>query len=82
MNTAGLEGITGNQAVQLLWLHYHGPTPRLELDEQEVKHLELELVAQWGDLKKSPYVKQLITDDKETFISYLLDNPCKSVFKR
>lgn len=74
--------VTGNQAVQLLWLHYCGPIPTLDLDQKEVKHLELEIVAQFGDLKKSPYVDQMVSDDKQEFIGYLLNNPCKSIFKR
>ncbi len=50
--------VTGNQALSLLWLHYFGPADRLELQDKEVVHLKLELINQFDDLKKSPYVKQ------------------------
>ena len=72
--------VTGNQALNLLWMHYCDPESSLELKETEVTFLELALVRQFDDLEPSSYVDQLSYDTKESLIGFLLNYTSKSMF--
>lgn len=73
--------LSANQVLNLLWSHHCDLSSPLRLTEQEVRDLELDLVAQYDDLEKSSYTDQLIHDSKESLVEFLMNNPSKSVFK-
>ena len=72
--------LTGNQAVNLLWVHYTDPLSPLELKEAEVTSLELEIVYQYSSIE-TELKEKLIPTSKDDLIDFLRNNPSKSIFK-
>jgi hypothetical protein len=62
--------LSGNQALQLLWILEKEPEYNLELTKDELSYVRLCLMEGWNDLT-SPYRKLLISSDKLEILSKL-----------
>ncbi len=65
--------LSGNQALQLLWILEKEPEHKLELTKDELSYVRLCLMEGWNDLT-SPYRKLLKTNDKLEILSKLSNN--------
>lgn len=69
-----LDILTGNQALQLLWiLEKENNKFKLEFTKEELSHIRFCLIGNWDDLT-TPYKDNLVSMDKLEVLSKLANN--------